>query len=312
MNCSLKIVSVVACAALTMPMHEAHAKKPKKFSGPGAGVKNAPGNLPGRNGPPRAVGAKAGGKPGKFGGGLPGSLPTKLPGPTKLPVKGVKPPATLTSPAIPSTGKLSGFTKFQKLASAKKPSAVLKPLALGKLPTTLAGVKGAKAFTLTSPFATKAKAAAIKKLGLHPHSHWWVDFCIGWHWHTHRIRWWDHCYTPGYWSCWTTHRYRVVEVPATARYAATSWYLGVDCVLIPDMACYGVQEVQPNSPAAAAGLTPGDMIVSVNGLNIADEGVLQRSIQTSGGVLQLGVLRDGSEKPMEVAVALQQVTALSY
>ncbi len=78
------------------------------------------------------------------------------------------------------------------------------------------------------------------------------------------------------------------------------------------MAAYGVQDVKPNSPAAFAGLRQGDLIVSINGQGIEDESVLPYAIQTSGGHLELEVIREGSDEPTLVYVTLQQIERLSY
>ena len=78
------------------------------------------------------------------------------------------------------------------------------------------------------------------------------------------------------------------------------------------MAAYGVQDVKPNSPAAFAGLRQGDLIVSINGQGIEDESVLPYAIQTSGGHLELEVIREGSDEPTLGYVALQQIERMSY
>jgi S1-C subfamily serine protease len=82
-------------------------------------------------------------------------------------------------------------------------------------------------------------------------------------------------------------------------------------MLIPDLASYGIQEVTVNSPADRAGLQPGDMIVSINGLYINDESVLVNAIQSSGGHLVLGVIRDGTEEPVMIEVLLDRVSVIS-
>lgn len=53
----------------------------------------------------------------------------------------------------------------------------------------------------------------------------------------------------------------------------------------------------PAAPAAAAGLVPGDEIVSVNGTPIADWDEFRGLVAASPGItMQLGILRDGSEQ----------------
>ena len=214
-------------------------------------------------------------------------------------------------------GKLSGVTKlagiqnFERLVS-QVGKTNLKPLELEKFDGKFSDVLKGANLKLNNSEVQQAKNFAIQKLSLHSHCHWWIDFVIGGHWHWNHCDWWDHCYTPGYWHCWTPCHYQVVYCPPVEGYISSSWYFGVDCILIPDMAAYGIQEVKPNSPAAFAGLIPGDLIVSINGQGIEDELVLPYAIQTSGGHLELGVIREGSDEPVLVYVALQLIERLSY
>lgn len=76
------------------------------------------------------------------------------------------------------------------------------------------------------------------------------------------------------------------------------------------MAAYGIQEVYEGSPAEMSGLLPGDLIISVNQMGISDESVLANSIQTSNGVIELGIIRDGSEEPFYVDVAMELVETI--
>ena len=212
----------------------------------------------------------------------------------------------------PDLTKLNGLRKFDTLVGKLEMPQKFTALQPNKLQSSLKALKNAQVQQLKSPQGMQAKSMAIQKLSLSPTCHWWFDFCIGWHWHHNHCHWWDVCYTPGYWNCWTPCRYSIVYCPPRTGYIACSWYFGVECVLIPDMASYGIQKVMPHSPAALAGLQPGDMINSINGFGIAEEGMLQREIQRSGGLLQLGVLRDGSIEPVLVDVMLRRVRTLSY
>jgi hypothetical protein len=186
----------------------------------------------------------------------------------------------------------------------KKVSAISPPLAV---------INKASRAQIGLPMAMKAKNAAMLHLGLHGYGrcHWWLDFVIGSHWHWNHCHWWDICYRPGYWHCWTPCHYRVVYCPRVVGYRRSAWYFGVECMLIPDLASYGIQEVTVNSPADRAGLQPGDMIVSINGLSIHDESVLVNAIQSSGGQLVLGVVREGTEEPVMVEVLLDRVPVIS-
>lgn len=68
-----------------------------------------------------------------------------------------------------------------------------------------------------------------------------------------------------------------------------------------------VAEVQPDSPAAAAGLKPGDVITSVEGKELADSRALARAVAdiAPGKSAQIGVYRDGGAQTLTVTVASQ-------
>ncbi|MGY8769437.1 MAG: PDZ domain-containing protein [Pirellulales bacterium] len=152
-----------------------------------------------------------------------------------------------------------------------------------------------------------AKKLGIAKLNLNTKCHWWIDFVIGCNWQYNNCNWVSYCYQPGYWNCWTPCHFQVIECTPCCGYDSSSWYLGIDCILIPELAAYGIQEVMPNSPAAYAGLHSGDMLVSVNGSSITNPSVLNHEIQSSGGLIELGVIHNGSNHIDYVEVALWQV-----
>ena len=208
-------------------------------------------------------------------------------------------------------GKLKGLTDYSKVLE-KVGKTQIKPLKLEKFNPKLGQILTSEAFKTKAPLALKAKKAAILNLHLHGGCHWWIDMVIGCHWDMHHCGWWDICYTPGYWHCWTPCHYHVVYCPPVAGYVSSAWYFGVDCMLIPDLAAYGIQDVKVNSPAERAGLKPGDLIVSINGNAIENETVMRDAIQISGGYLELGVIRDGSEEPMLIPVELQRVLVSSH
>ncbi|MGI9441162.1 MAG: PDZ domain-containing protein [Rubripirellula sp.] len=150
------------------------------------------------------------------------------------------------------------------------------------------------------------------RFGIGAGCHWWADLLCGWHWHRHGCYWTDLCAAPGYWSCWRPCHYRVVWCPTVHGHVRTAWYFGVESFLIPDLHALGVHEVSPYSPAAMAGLQPGDMILSVNGYALDNESILPEMIQTSGGVLNLEVYREGLEAPMAVQVRLRRLRITSH
>jgi hypothetical protein len=124
----------------------------------------------------------------------------------------------------------------------------------------------------------------------HRHAHWWLRFACGVH-HYHHRPW--VCYE-GYWDRWRPCSYAMVP------YYGYNYYVGMECVTIPDVNCLGVASVQPDSPAALAGLRAGDVIVSVNGKPLASQAVLTQEIPTEQ--LSLEVLRDGDTSPTLVSL----------
>jgi serine protease Do len=65
-----------------------------------------------------------------------------------------------------------------------------------------------------------------------------------------------------------------------------------------------VADVMANSPAAAAGLRVGDVILQVGGKVPSDERALLRAVATApvGEKLTFGLWRDGKEQPLDIAV----------
>jgi len=63
-----------------------------------------------------------------------------------------------------------------------------------------------------------------------------------------------------------------------------------------------VVRVMPNSPAAKAGLRPGDVITQINGKPVTDSGSLQQVVENSnlGSSLQLALRRNGRDLSMNV------------
>lgn len=157
-----------------------------------------------------------------------------------------------------------------------------------------------------------ARKTMMHRFGFGAGCHWWIDLLCGWHWHRHRCHWTDICAVPGYWSCWRPCHYRVVWCPTVHGHVRSAWYFGIESFLIPDMHALGVHQVSPYSPAALAGLQPGDMILSVNGYAFDNESVLPEMIQTSGGVLSLEVYREGLEAPMVVQVRLRRLRISTF
>ena len=115
----------------------------------------------------------------------------------------------------------------------------------------------------------------------------------------------NYCPT-NYWDQCHRYRYVYIACPATPVYAPSYWYFGCEVVYIPEVG-YGIESITPNSPAALAGLQQGDMIVQVAGQTPAEEGTLASAIQATGGQLGLSVLKEGSQEPQSLQVALQRM-----
>jgi serine protease Do len=74
-----------------------------------------------------------------------------------------------------------------------------------------------------------------------------------------------------------------------------------------------VADVQPDGPAAAAGLKPGDVVTAVNGVEVQDPRALARQVAAlhPGATAQLAVQRDGAAQTLSVkAEALPEQTAV--
>ena len=163
--------------------------------------------------------------------------------------------------------------------------------------------------------ATIGKTAGYRRALTHAHGHhwqrrahcgWWSDFALSSYYHNHRR------YCPDtYWNQCYRYRYVVIACPATSVYAPSHWYFGCDVVYIPETG-YGIESVTPNSPAALAGLKQGDMILQVNGQTPLQNEALGSAVQATGGLLGLGVLREGSQELENVQVALQRIQKSSF
>ena len=66
-----------------------------------------------------------------------------------------------------------------------------------------------------------------------------------------------------------------------------------------------ISSVEPESPAAKAGLRPGDVVVSIGGQSVADADALHNAIGLlrAGQVAQITVLRDGRPMQLRATVA---------
>ncbi|HEX5508262.1 MAG TPA: RIP metalloprotease RseP [Pseudolabrys sp.] len=69
-----------------------------------------------------------------------------------------------------------------------------------------------------------------------------------------------------------------------------------------------VDTVQPNSPAAAAGFKPGDLVLAIDGDKISSFGDMQRIVSTSAGeTLKIEVERGGKDVTLTATPALKEL-----
>ena len=152
---------------------------------------------------------------------------------------------------------------------------------------------------------------ANKCLGLPGDCLWWIDFCC---W-----QWWDWCCLPWYWDCWTPCYWNYVFCPhqvvvingVPQVFEEVSYYLGVSGSQIPAFG-FGVQKVKVGSPAEAAGLVSGDVIVRVNGDFMTGQEILAVALQQSDGVLDLEIVGQGSDEIRSVRVVAERIRISSF
>jgi regulator of sigma E protease len=115
-----------------------------------------------------------------------------------------------------------------------------------------------------------------------------------------------------YWRQRTWKRLAVIAAgPGTNLLFAIALLAAVYMIGIPSDASRRVAEVAPRTPAAAAGLKPGDVIVGVNRVPTYDFKEVQSAIRGSGGKpLVISVLRNG--KYVELRPARPQKTGGVY
>ena len=229
---------------------------------------------------------------------LPGKLPN---GNVIKPLPGLK--------DVPNVGKIKEFNElFKKVNKIDIPE--ISPEILKKDLKLL----GPGRLDIDVPVDAMARAnkAMACHFGGHRHCDWWVNIMCGWYYRHYGCHWTTICFTPGYWDCWTPCRYRIVYCPPVRGQARMAWYLGLECMLIPDLHALGVQEVAAMSPAHFAGLEPGDMILSVNGFGIDSENTLSDVIRNSDGIITLEVFREGLDAPVAIDIQLRRMMVVRY
>ena len=150
------------------------------------------------------------------------------------------------------------------------------------------------------PKLQEAKQYATKSLLLGPKCAWWVP----WYYHCY----WHHCHS-WCWHYWHPYHFHVIHC-----HAGYSYYFGAELFAVPGIGL-GVASVNPSSPAERAGLEVGDMIISANGQplqTLNSNAVMRHVIQTSGGVLNMEVLKETSDESILTTAFLQRVYHYSY
>ena len=134
-----------------------------------------------------------------------------------------------------------------------------------------------------------------------PHRcHWWIDICA-----PIRI-----CRPVDVVRChWNVVRCDVViggQVVADSR-----WYLGLEGVFLPGKGL-GIESVAEGSPAALVGLTAGMVIVEANGIAMETEAAMQQAIAASQGTLNVILLSEASEQPLQATIQMERLASARF
>ena len=133
-----------------------------------------------------------------------------------------------------------------------------------------------------------------------PLCRWWFDFCrpiVICHPH-------DYCYC--HWNVVTCNYIQNGVVVENTRF-----YLGLSGMVLPGKGL-GIETVDANSPAEAAGLKPGMVVTRINGVELVDEAAMKLVIAQSNGRLEMTVLTQADAAPQQVTVQMRLVSAVSF
>ena len=89
------------------------------------------------------------------------------------------------------------------------------------------------------------------------------------------------------------------------------WYLGIEGVFLPGKGL-GVESVAEGSPAALVGMTSGMVIIQANGIAMETEAAMQQAIAASQGALNVVVLSEGSEQPLQGTIQMVRLASASF
>lgn len=74
----------------------------------------------------------------------------------------------------------------------------------------------------------------------------------------------------------------------------------------------GIETIEANSPAAAAGLAPGMVITKCNGVVITDDAVFGQVIAESGGVLEMELLETIDGERLQATVEMTRLATANF
>ena len=131
--------------------------------------------------------------------------------------------------------------------------------------------------------------------------HWWWDCCPN----LHACLPVQYCYWNWYYvSCPQVVYYGGVQVHA-------KWYLGLSGMVLPATGL-GIDSVAAGSPAEQAGLKPGMVIKSINGIELVSQAEMERAMATPDGLLNMVVTAAADQDPISLSVQMVLVSSVSY
>jgi S1-C subfamily serine protease len=89
------------------------------------------------------------------------------------------------------------------------------------------------------------------------------------------------------------------------------WFLGIEGIFLPGKGL-GIESVEEGSPAALVGLTSGMVIIEANGVAMESEEAMQQVIAASQGILQVVVLSEGSEQPLQGTIQMLRLVSSNF
>ena len=89
------------------------------------------------------------------------------------------------------------------------------------------------------------------------------------------------------------------------------WFLGIKGMILPGKGL-GIEKVEANSPADFAGVKSGMVIVSCNGIELANEEALGTAIAESNGILKMQLLGNEDDEAVFVTLKMARLLTISY